>query len=328
MNFFFNLRWKKPGLRPTVAVALLTLSGLAAAAYPDRPVTLVVPFPPGGSTDVQARLVAKGLAQELGQPFVVENKAGAAGAIGARHVAQATADGYTLLFGSTSSLVTEPVLNKGVGFDPLRDFVPVSLVSDLPFLLVVECSSKEKSVDDLIKMAKENPGKLNYSSWGYGSAGNMLAEMFKKSADINVTHVPYKGEAPAVMGLLGKEVDMMFVTPVNIPHITGGKMCPLAITGEQRLSVLPDVPTFKEVGRSDMNLPMWFGVVAPANTPAASVDRLQQALANITKSAEFTKAAEPLGIVGIGSSAEQFEDRIKETIDAVTDLSKTATLRQ
>ncbi len=328
MSHPFDTHRKRFCFKSLLAATLLSLCGIAAAGYPDRPVTLVVPFPPGGSTDVQARLVAKGLAEELGRPFVVENRAGAAGAIGAKHVARAEPDGYTLLFASISSLVTEPILNKNAGFDPLRDFVPISIVSDIPFLLVVECSSKAKSSEDLIKMAKANPGNMNYSSWGYGSSGNLLAEMLKSSAKINVTHVPYKGEAPAVMALLSKEVDMMFVTPVNMPHIQSGKMCPLAVTGDQRLEVLPQTPTFKESGRDDMNLQIWFGIVAPMGTPAEATKRLQQAVVKVVQSDEFRKAAKPMGIVGIGSTELEFEQRIKADVKSIGELSKIATLRQ
>ena len=314
--------------RSLIATVCLALSGGAYAAYPERAVTLVVPFPPGGSTDVQARIVAKVLGEELGQSIVVENRAGAAGAIGARSVARAAPDGYNLLFASISSLVTEPILNKSAGFDPLKDFTPVSIVSDIPFLLVVECSSKAKSVADLVKMAKAAPGKLNYSSWGYGSSGNLLAEMFKNSSKTEIAHIPYKGEAPAGVALMAKEVDMMFVTPVNMPHIQAGKMCPLAVTGTQRLDVLPNVPTFAEIGQSDMNLQIWFGVVAPAGTPAGVTQRLEQALQKVTKHPEFQKSAKPMGIVGIGSTAGAFEQRIKDDVKSIGELSKIATLRQ
>ncbi|HYG46074.1 MAG TPA: tripartite tricarboxylate transporter substrate binding protein [Bordetella sp.] len=323
------IRWKPSFFKAAAAVVCAGLSTLAmAAGYPDKPITLVVPFPPGGSTDVQARLIAKGVSAELGQPVVVENRAGAAGAIGTRHVAGAAPDGYTLLFASISSLVTEPILNKSVGFDPLRDFVPVSIISDIPFLLVVECSSPAKSVDDLIRMAREQPGKLNYSSWGYGSSGNLLAEMFKRSANVNITHIPYKGEAPAVMGLLSKEVSTMFVTPVNMPYIRNGQMCPLAVTGSKRLDVLPNTPTFKESGLDDMNLQIWFGIVAPAKTPEAVTQRLQQALVKVVQTPEFKKAAEPMGVIGIGSSSSAFQQRIEEDMASIANLAKDATLRQ
>lgn len=311
-----------------VLFGLWALPAAFAADYPEKPITLIVPFPPGGSTDVQARLVAKGLSEKLGKTVVVDNRAGAAGAIGTKLVAGAPADGYTLLFASISSLVTEPVLNDKVGFDPLRDFVPISIVSDLPFLLVVECSSPVKSVADLVSQAQSQPGKLNYSSWGYGSAGNLLGEMFKQATKVDLAHIPYKGESPAVMGLLGKEVSMMFVTPVNMPHITGGKMCPLAVTGSKRLEVLPNTPTFTEAGFPAVDLPIWFGVVAPAKTPQDIVTLLQKELAVVVQSAEFTRAAKPLGVVGIGSDQKAFVRRIQSDMASITKLSKSAKLRE
>lgn len=316
------------GLLLAAVCGMSVTLGALASDYPERPITLIVPFPPGGSTDVQARLVAKSLTEKMGKPVIVDNRAGAAGAIGTKLVAAAPADGYTLLFASISSLVTEPVLNDKVGFDPLRDFVPISIVSDLPFLLVVECSSNMKSVADLVAAARAQPGKLNYSSWGYGSAGNLLGEMFKQATKVDVAHIPYKGESPAVMGLLSKEVSMMFVTPVNMPHISGGKMCPLAVTGGKRLDVLPNTPTFTEAGVPAVNLPIWFGVVAPAKTPRDIVNFLQKELATVVQSPEFARSAKPLGVVGIGSNQEDFNKRIKSDIASITQLSKSSKLKE
>lgn len=316
-------------LRRMLALTVgLLAAAVSAQEYPSRPITLVVPFPPGGSTDVQARLVAKGLGERLGKPVVVDNKAGAAGAIGTRYVAGAEPDGYTLLFASISSLVTEPVLNEKAGFDPLRDFAPVSIVTDMPFLLVVDCNRGPKTVKDLLAQARAKPGTLNYSSWGYGSAGNLLAEMFKLNTKLSVTHIPYKGEAPAVMGLMGGDVQMMFVTPVNMPHITAKKICPLAVTGTSRLPVLPEVPTFEELGIKGMEFQIWFGVVAPAKTPPAVVEKLQREVAAVASAAEFGRSTASLGVTNVGSNAEVFSRRIRSDQALISNLAKNARIKE
>jgi len=312
-------------LRPLFALAVAALAFAASAEdYPSRSITLVVPFSAGGSTDVQARLVAKGLADQLGKAVIVQNKAGAAGAIGTRFVAQSPADGYTLLFASISSLVTEPILDDQAGFDPLRDFTPISIVTDMPFLLVVGCNKGPKSVDDLMAQAKANPGKLNYSSWGYGSVGNLLAEMFKFSTSTNIEHIPYKGEINALTGVLTGDADMMFVTSVNMPHIKAKEICPLAVTGTSRLPILPEVKTFDELGVKGMELQIWFGVVAPAKTPPDVVAKLQRAVIQVTKTQEFVKAAGDLGVSVIGSSTPVFSDRIRSDQQLIIGLSKKA----
>jgi len=313
-----------------LSLGALALSAWAGDEYPDRPITLVVPFSPGGSTDVQGRLVAKGLADKLGKPVIVENRAGAAGAIGTKFVAQSKADGYTLLFASISSLVTEPVLNDKieVGFDPLRDFTPVSIVTDMPFLLVVDCNKGAKSVKDLVAEVKANPGKFHYSSWGYGSVGNLLAEMFKLSTSTDIQHVPYKGEINALTGLLAGEVEMMFVTSVNMPQINAKRICPLAVTGTSRLPILPEIPTFDELGVKGMELQIWFGVVAPAKTPAGVADKLQKGITETIKTQEFIKAAGNLGVTVVGSSSAAFGDRIRADQQNITALSKKVKIKE
>lgn len=316
------------GIALGLMLAAVAQCNAFAADYPARPITLVVPFPPGGSTDVQARMIAKGLSEQLGKPVIVENRPGASGTIGARLVANAEPDGYTVLFGSTSSLVTEPVLNAKAGFEAVRDFSLITVVTDMPFLLVVACTSPVKTTADLIASARAKPGGLNYSSWGYGSVGNIMAELFNSSAKIDVVHVPYKGEAPAVTGLVAGETQMMFVTPVNIPHISAGRLCPLAVTGTSRLPVLPNVQTFTEMGISGMDLPMWFGLAAPAKTPAEIVSRLQKETAAVLRTPEFGRSASNLGLTIVGSSPEAFASRVRADIAAVSALAKVKKLRE
>jgi len=311
----------------STTLALLALA-TAAQEYPSKPITLVVPFPPGGSTDVQARLVAKGLQEQLRATVIVDNKAGASGAIGTKYVAKADADGYTLLFGSTSSLAAEPVLNEKAGFDPLKDFAMVSLSTDLPWLLVVECQKGPKDVAKLIEAAKARPGALNYSSVGYGSASNLVGEMFNQSANIKAAHIPYKGEAPAITGLIGGEVEYTFVSPVAMPHIVSKRICPLAVTGNSRLALLPEVPTFNELGLKNMNFNVWYGIVAPAKTPAKILQTLERASINVVKTPEFAKSVAALGISGVGTSGAAFAKRLEADQAAIRALSKTARLKE
>lgn len=323
---------RKSNTRATLAVLLLLSSMVPTHAtaedlYPNRPVTIIVPFAAGGSTDIQARLVAKSLQTITGQPFLVENKAGAAGSIGARAAASAKADGYTLLFGTTST-ASETVLNKNAGFDIRTDFAPISMISNVPFMMVVSCSSGIKTTGDLIKLAKENPGKLNYASWGYGSTGNIISEMFKLATKTELTHVPYKGESPAALSVLTGETDVAFLSPVQLPQVKAGKLCPIAITGGKRMSALPEVPTIEEAGVAAVHMPMWSGVMAPAKTPTDVVARLSQALEKALKSEELLKTANGMSIEIIGGSPKAFRDQINGDIQTVKELSQKTRLKE
>lgn len=319
--------------RTAVATSILLASGfyttgaIAEQAYPNRAVTIIVPFAAGGSTDVQARLVAKGLQAVMGQPFVVENKAGASGSIGARAAAGAKPDGYTLLFGTTST-ASETVLNKEAGFDIRTDFTPISMISNVPFMMAVSCSSGIKTPADLVKRAKENPGKLNYASWGYGSTGNIIGEMFKLATKTDLTHVPYKGESPAAMSLISGETDLAFLSPVQLPQVKAGKLCAIAITGGKRMSALPDVPTIEEAGIQDVHMPMWSGLMVPAKTSNEVVTTIAHALDKALKSEDLVKAANSMSLEIIGSSPKAFKEQINGDIKTVTDLSKKTKLRQ
>ena len=325
-------QFRRSNTTATVAVVLLLSCMFPPVAtaenpYPNKPVTIIVPFAAGGSTDVQARLVAKGLQAITGQPFVVENKAGAAGSIGARAAASAKADGYTLLFGTTST-ASETVLNKDAGFDIRTDFAPISMISNVPFMMAVSCTSGIKTPGDLIKKAKENPGKLNYASWGYGSTGNIISEMFKLATKTELTHVPYKGESPAAVSVMSGETDVAFLSPVQLPQVKAGKLCPIAITGGKRISALPDVPTIEEAGIAEVNMPMWSGVMVPAKTPKEVVATLSQALEKALKSEELLKVANGMSIDIIGSSPTAFRNQINGDIQTVKELSQKTRLKE
>lgn len=300
----------------------------AAADARTKPLTIVVPFPPGGSTDVQARLVAKGLGELHGRTVIVDNRPGAGGSIGARYAAAAVPDGSTILFASTSSLVSEPVLRAKDNFDVLRDFAPITQITDMPFLFVVAASSRFKNLNEFVTQIRARPGDTTYASWGKGSVGHILGEMFKLSTKTQGLHVPYKGEALGLNDVIGGQVLMMFVTSVHTPHATkGGRLRALAVTGNKRLPVLPDVPTFVESGYRGIDLPMWFGFVAPVKTPADVIPRLQTEVAQVLATPEFNRAVAPMGLTVIGGSPADFTQRIRTDAALVAKIAKQADLK-
>jgi tripartite-type tricarboxylate transporter receptor subunit TctC len=248
---------------------LVFLWGQSAFAldYPTRPVTIIVPFPAGGPLDIEARLVAKSLAERLGKPVVVDNRPGAAAAIGTRLAARAAPDGHTLLFGA-KYLVLEPALRRNVGFDPERDFAPVTLVSQTPFLLMVPASMPVKNVSELLAYARQHAGTLTYGSPGLGTGPHLLGEMLKAATQVDIVHVPYKGGAPTIVDLVGGQISMALIAPSSgVPLIRNGKLRALAVTASRRLDALPDVPTVAEAGLPGLEFQAWFGVLVPARTP-------------------------------------------------------------
>jgi len=270
-------------LAAATIVALSTIcavgpaAGQAAAAYPDRPIRLVVPYPPGGSTDPVARLLAGDLGQRLGQPVVVDNKAGAAGSIGTEFVVRSPADGYTILL-HTSVISTEPSAKKNLPYDVRRDLVPLTLAVTGPYLLVVHPSLPVKNVGDLIAYAKANPGKLNFGSAGTGSSGHLIGEMFSREAGISIVHVPFKGGGPSIAALAANEVQLLFDTISGSKALAdSGKLRALAVTSAQRSPVMPSVPTVSESGLKGFAVVYWLGIFAPAKTPQPIVDKLYSA---------------------------------------------------
>jgi tripartite-type tricarboxylate transporter receptor subunit TctC len=263
----------------TALIAALGASAAVAQDYPSRPITLVVPFPPGGSTTIVARIVADKMSEALGQSIVVDNRGGAGGTVGSRAVAKSAADGYTILLGYTGTLAIGPTLYGNVGYDPRSDFEPIGRIATAPNTLVVHPSLPVHSVPELIAYGKANPGKLNYGSAGIGTVSHVCGEYFATAAGIKITHVPYKGTGPAIIDLLGGHIPMAFApVPATHENATSGKLRMLAVTSAVRSTLLPDVPTIAETALPGFEAVLRYGLVAPAGTPRAIIAKLNTAL--------------------------------------------------
>ena len=286
---------KRTLMRATAGALLLLAAPLSMAqAWPARPIRLVVPFPPGGLIDNMARLVGSRLAQELGQPVVIDNKPGAGGNVGATEAARAPADGYTLLMASPA-LTISPAVYKNLPYQPSQ-LAPVALLGRVPNVLLVNPASGIGKVQDLVGRAKAKPGQLNYASNGNGTSLHLSAELFKRRSETFITHVPYRGAAAAITALLSGEVDMMFDNlPSAIGQIQAGKLRALAVTTAQRSTALPDVPTLAEAGMEGFNVSAWFGVAAPAGLPAPVATRLADALQKVVQQPEVAAAMQRQG---------------------------------
>lgn len=254
-----------------------------SADYPVKPLRLVVPYPPGGTADILARDIGARLATELGQPVVIENRAGAGTAIGARHVAGAAPDGYTLFLGTSTSHVMNPAVNpQGVGYDPIRDFTPLAAIGEVPYVIVTTPEKGLSSLDDLLSRTAAADRPLSYASAGTGSANHLAGELLGNLTGVPLIHVPYKGSAPALNDVLAGQVDFMFdLMTTSQAHIQSGKLVPLALTAGQRTSALPDVPTTAELGRPELALTSWFGLFAPASLPPEVAAKLTASLESV-----------------------------------------------
>jgi tripartite-type tricarboxylate transporter receptor subunit TctC len=312
-------------LRATALAATCFVSTLALAQqWPAKPVSLVVPFPPGGSSDVLARALTDKLSQALGQTVIVESKPGAGATLGADHVAKAKPDGYTLLMGAVHHTIATSVYKK-LPYDFQKSFVPITTVALVPNVLTVNASSPAKDVKGLIELAKASPGKLSYGSNGNGTAQHLIGTQFSKLAGVDILHVPYKGSAPLVTDLLGGQVQMSFdtLTPVY-QHVKGGKLRALAVTTGKRSTALPDVPTLAESGLKDFDLGTWFGVLAPAGTPQDIVTRLNTEMVKIINTPDFKKRMAEVGAEPIGNSPTEMAKQIKDDTEKYAKLVKEA----
>ena len=279
---------KKLALWSAAAAALSFALPAQAAEFPTKPITLVVPFAPGGPTDAMARTLAA--AVKIGQPVIVENKAGAGGNLGAEAVARAAADGHTLLFGTSGPLAINVSLYKKIGYDPVKSFAPVMQIGHLPNVLVVNPGIPAKNVKELIAYGKANPGKLSYASSGNGASSHLAGVLFNNLAGTDFAHIPYKGTGPALNDLLGGQVAMTFTDVLTaLPHIKSGKLRALGVTTKERSQALPEVPTIAEQGIAGFDVSVFFGLVVPAGTPKDVVDKLNQGFADALKQPEVRK---------------------------------------
>ena len=295
-----------------VAAAGALPLGALAQNFPTKPITIIVPFSAGGTTDILARIVGQGLTTELGQPFVVDNRAGAGGNIGASLAAKAPADGYTLFMGTVGTHAINQALYKKMPFDPVKDFAPISRVATVPNLLVAHPSQPYKTVKELIAYAKANPGKVTYGSPGSGASPHVSGELFKSMTGTDLLHVPYKGSAPAMTDLLGGQIAIMFDNmPSAIQHVRSGKLRPIAVTTAKRSPELPDIPTIAEAGVPGYEAMSWFGLFAPAATPKPVLDRLNAALVKVLNQPDVKKKIAEQGGDVVAETPEQFAAFIK-----------------
>jgi tripartite-type tricarboxylate transporter receptor subunit TctC len=289
-------------------VALFAVAAAAAdTVYPTRPIRLVVGYPPGGSTDIAARLIGQKLAPAFAQSIVVDNRAGASGTIAAGIVAKSEPDGHTLSFAASPEVSIYRALMKNPPYDSLRDFQPITLVGRVPFMLVVHPSVPAGSVKELVALARAKPGTLNFASFGNGTSNHLVGEAFRASTGIHIVHIPYKGSAPAIADLLGGQVQMTFDTvPVVLPQVRAGKLKALAVATARRSPLASDVPTMDEAGVAGFVGGTWFGVLAPARTPAPVAARLNREIAAALRAPDVAQTFNDRGIEPVGNSQAEF----------------------
>jgi tripartite-type tricarboxylate transporter receptor subunit TctC len=321
----------KPYLRTLVTGALFAaLFGPlpAAFAYPTKPVRLIVAFPAGGSTDIIGRLVAQKLSERLGQQVIVDNRGGAGGMIGTEIAARSNPDGYTLTMGTTSTHVIAPAAFPTVKYDPIKDFAPLTLVASTPYLLVVNPGVKANTLKDFIALMKAQPGKLNYASAGAGSTTHLAMEMLKLASGTDIVHVPYGGNGPAGLAVLGGQVQALFGSmPAVLPFAKAGKVRPLAVGTTKRSPALPDVPTVAESGFPGFEVSLWLGFFAPKGTPAPIVSRLQDELVKIAQSPEMKEQFERNGADPLTATPAELNKLMKSELDKYSKVIKQANIK-
>jgi len=307
----------------SLAVLLVASFSASAQSYPVKPVRLVSPLAPGGGNDALARFVAKYLTEELRQQVIVENRPGGGGLVGTEYVARAAPDGYTLLMGGTGQVVVS--INYPGRIDMQRDFVPIAMVGEFASLLTVHPSFPVRTVADVIRLARAQPGKINYGSAGNGSAGHLMMEMFRTMANIDIVHIPYKGAAPALTELMAGQVTMVFNNPLgSMGHITAGRLRAVAVSSPKRLAAMPDVPTVAESGLPGFNATLFLGLFAPAAVPRDIVSVLNAATVKVVQRREVQEALEKQGMEAAGGTPEQFSARVKSDVETYRKVIRAA----
>lgn len=318
------MKFRRPAAWLCAFASMATVAGsVLAADYPERPIRLLVPAAPGGGADFVARILGVKLTEAMGQTVVVDNRAGASGTIAADNAAKSMPDGYTLLMGQSTSVVIAPHLYKKLGYDTLRDLAPVTLVAQVPNILVVHPSVPAKSVNEFIALAKAQPDLLNFGSSGNGAPSHLAGEMFKSATGVKMVHVPYKGAGLAVNGLLAGEIQVMFAPIVAVlPQVKAGRLRALAVTSATRSAAAPELPTLAESGLPGYEISSWFGLFAPANTPPAVIDRLYRETAKALQSADVRERFAKEGAEPVGSSPADFTGYVRSEFVKYTRIVK------
>jgi tripartite-type tricarboxylate transporter receptor subunit TctC len=316
------------GIAAAPALGALGAAGQAfARSYPTKAVRMIVPFPAGGPTDVQARIVAQWLADGFGQPVVVENRGGAGGMLGSIAVAKSPPDGYTLLMGASGPHAVGVLMRKEPPYDPLKDFTPLSLVSYSPLILVVHPSVKANSLQELIALLKSQPGKFNYGSFGSGTMAHLAGELFRIMANVDIVHVPYKGSAPALIDLVAGHIPMMFDTIItSLPHVKAGRLRGLAVTKPTRSAAIPELPTMSEAGLPGFQAVSWIGLMGPAGMPKTIVDRISSDMVKMFADHGLRQRLMDAGAEPVGSSAAEFAAYMKAELERWKPVVKAAGL--
>ncbi|HXM83217.1 MAG TPA: tripartite tricarboxylate transporter substrate binding protein [Burkholderiales bacterium] len=308
-----------------MAAIALQAGNAQAQTYPAKPIRVMVPFPPGGSTDIVARIVAQKLSAQLGQQMVIENRGGAGGTLGTAVVAKAPADGYTLVVGTTSTHVVAPSVYTKLEYDPVKDFAPVSLIAVTPYLLVVNPSLPAKSLSELVELLRAQPGKLNYASAGVGSTTHLAMEMLKSASNTYALHIPYNGNGPAGTAVISGQVEILFGSmPAVLPHVRSGRVRALAVGTPKRSPSLPEVPTVAESGYPGFDASLWLAIMAPAGTPASIIERLHTETLAAVGSAETKGALDKAGAEAITSTPAELSAMIRDGVAKYSKVVKAA----
>jgi tripartite-type tricarboxylate transporter receptor subunit TctC len=316
----------------TISTLILTLSLTitvsAQEAYPNKPIKLIVPFAPGGTTDLLARVLADKLPKLLGQPVVVENRAGAGGVIGTEAVARAANDGYTIGMATASTHGVNPAVYSKISYDAAKDFAPITRVASVPNVMVINAAVPANSLKEFTELASKQPGKFSFASPGTGSVGHALGELFKMTAKVDLVHIPYKGAGPALNDVIGGQVQVLYDNlPTSLPHIKSGKLRALAIASPKRVSAAPEIPTFAELGMNAVNEPAWFGVVAPAGTPNAILTKLHAAIEAAMKQPDVIDRLDKMGAQAMVESPQAFSNHIAKEITQFKRIAQIANIR-